>query len=555
MTGKLLLRLTAVIAPLLAVPAGAVTTSKNVDIIVTHGAAPSDCSNGPQISLDKSVYAPSETITVTTVCGSGNPNDWVGIAQNASEQLAGGGGVAYTANLGTTNTSATVTLKAPNAKFDRDEAFKVKWFLNNGYQVAAVSQPFTVPKTVNVPAPTASLPASLAADPFTPDHIITVCASNCNYASLGTAVDAATNWDNVQIKISSGDYVYPASPLSVNYPRHLWIKGIAADGHTYPHIYGLTQTSGAIISTGSGPNQNYTNPGATSLTLDNLELGPWNYWTIGPKDATTVTLRNVYVRDTIQGLISSNVVNMTLNIYNSVFLRNGGPNGPEHDVYVGDGGGGNTVNVVNSVFGQPVIGHAFKERAKFLNASCSMFLVNQDDVYLGSETVDMDSGQPNFVNVLSVNGAGAPMAFTNNSSWDNMRYAADYEAQITPLQPMITSSRFIADQPSSSHWFITLGAPLTNPVTWSGNMFVWPDSGSRKPELGGNNMSDPTGAIVSIHSGNTNDVKLDGTNQYFTSRSDAGLPSVIYPADWRDFVPSMPTACTDPIGLVRIPPS
>ena len=119
---------------------------------------------------------------------------------------------------------------------------------------------------------------------------------------------------------------------------------------------------------------------------------------------------------------------------------------------------------------------------------------------------------------------------------------------------MITGSIFVADQPNSVHWFVTLGSPLTTHATWTNNKFVWPDTASRQPGPGGNNQADPTGVLVSLHTGNTNDVTLDVTNNYLTSRADAGLPPTgTYPKGWRDFVPLMPVACKDPIGLVKIP--
>jgi hypothetical protein len=515
-----------------------------VDIVVTHGAA--SCANGPQIVTDKSTYAPGSPITVATTCGSGNPKDWVASVSVVSGHLAGGGYFGrYAKYLGSTTPNATVALIAPNAVLDRDLQYEITWYANDGWNVITKSPPFTVPKTINPPAPTATLPTALAADPFVPQHVITVCASGCNYASLGAATDAAydANWDNVQIKISSDEYVYPARPVSSRYPAHLWIKGI---GTTYPHLTGATSTSGSLIG-----NSVWRNTGTASLTIDNLEVGPWNYWVMKQTDGTTWTLRNVYVRDGSQGLITGNSTNFTLNIYNSVFARSGSGNGPEHDVYIGGGAGNNTVNVLNSVFEQPITGHAFKERAKFFNASCSMFLVNEDDVYLGSETIDMDSGQPNLTDILSVNGAGSSAAWTNNSSWDNLRYAVDYEEFIQPLLPSFNSSVFVADQPNSAHWFITVGEPLASHVTWNHNMFVWPDSSSR---AAGAANTDATGALDQMHSGNVNDVTLDGTNSYFTSRAAAGLPAVgAYPKGWRDFLPLMPKACTDPIGFVAIP--
>ena len=82
-------------------------------------------------------------------------------------------------------------------------------------------------------------------------------------------------------------------------------------------------------------------------------------------------------------MITGNTQRITLNLYNDVFARHGSGNGPEHDIYVGEGDySSSVVNVKNSVFEQSFIGHAFKERAANLNATCSIFTVNQDMVYL-----------------------------------------------------------------------------------------------------------------------------------------------------------------------------
>jgi hypothetical protein len=186
-----------------------------------------------------------------------------------------------------------------------------------------------------------------------------------------------------------------------------------------------------------------------------------------------------------------------------------------------------------------------------------MFLVNEDDFYLGSETIDIDSGQPTFTNILSVNAGGSTQQYTSSQSWGNGKIAVDYEAQLVPIMPVINGSIFIADQPNSAHWFFSLGERL-GPVTWGHNTFVWPDAASRFPGAGGgpNDIADPTGVLITEHRGNTNDVTLDGTNKYFNGRAAAGLPPVgTYPKGWRDYLPLMPAACTDPIGLVKIPAS
>ncbi|HEY1982463.1 MAG TPA: hypothetical protein VGH13_20495 [Xanthobacteraceae bacterium] len=534
-----------VVAALLFAGAAAAKTSTTLDvpIVVTHGTG-LPCT-GKQVITDASTYAVGAPITVTTCGGAGNPLDWVTISGEAYG-LGGGYLGKYAKYLGVNTSGATVTLLYPQANFDRDLVSHIDWFSNDTYSWIASSAPFIIQKSINPAAPLATLPVSEAADPFVPDHVITVCSTGCTYTSLGDATQSAyeAGWDNVQIKISSGEYQYPALTLGGSYPPNLWIKGI---GTTMPHIWGTTTTSGSIIGSTNG----YA---SGSLTVDNLDLGPWNGWIMNTKDGRTVTLRNDYIRDGAQGYITGNTVDFTANFYNVVFARNGGGNGPEHNVYIGEGNNGNVVNVKNSVFEQPITGHAFKERAKFFNASCSMFIVNEDDVFMGSETIDMDSGQPNLTNNLSVNSGGSGATNSNQNSWDSMRFAVDYETGQSLKQPIVKNNIFLADQADSRHWFFTFGERITSPpAVFSDNKWVWHDAGTRAAGVDG---SDATGALYVLHSGVITDIQLDGTNSFFNDRASAGFPAIgSFPKGWRDYLPLMPAACKDPIGLVAVPPS
>jgi hypothetical protein len=485
-------------------------TTENVDIVVTHGTS---CAGGPTISTDN--YAPTagSTVHVTVACGPGNPKDYVQFALAADFQAYG----PYIYLNGATGGTFAFTI--PNVSQDRPAQYKAFFACcDSTRKILAVDQPVVVPPTVNPPAPTQGLPASEAANPFVPAHTITVCRSGCNYTALGDATDAAfsAGWDNVLIKISAGDYQYPARNLSGRYPPHLWIKGISSDGVTFPHIYGVTNTSGSIF----GTTQYYT-PGQASLTLDNLELGPWTYRILAAQDATQWTLRNVYVHDGTQGLISGNVAHLTFNFYNSVFARLGTGDGPEHDVYIGEGDHTSIVTVNNSVFEQSHIGHSFKERAQTLKVNCSIFAVNQDQVYLGSETIDLsEGGNATITNSLSAAGGANPQ-WSSSNAWDSMRYG--YEAGAPPNlpfasnRPVINNTVFLADDPAHYDMF-TMGLPVTPtpPITWSNNKFVWLSA----PGAGG-----PVWFSTDRY-GHAGDIVLDGTNQSFNSRAAAGFPAV-----------------------------
>ncbi len=529
---------------------------------LTINGGTSGCGSGPQLVTNKSTYAPGETVSITGTCGSSNPSDYV-LMRQASGEVIGDGGSPFMLYLPATP-SFTVTLPAPTIKADRDVQFNVKWYLNNTFNLAAQSPLFTVTKAIDPPAPVATLPVALAADPFVPDHVITVCLTGgCDFADPWTAMDSAhdLNWENVEIKISAGEYQVP--PLSAHlipqHPLHLWLKGLSPDGgKTRAHLFGTTQGGGNLLAV----DFEFVSAGPPTLTIDNLELGPWNYWMIGPRDYRTWTMRNIYAHDSVQNLITSNSVDQTINFYNVVFVRSGGGDGPEHIVYMGEGGGHATTNVVNSVFAQAIVGHSFKERSQVINFTCSMFLQNIDNTYYGSETVDMDSGSPHFDKILSVNGDGSKKSWTDDTSWDSLRYGGDWESILSPDAPTVNNSTFVAQQLNSGHWFFTLGIPLSSHQTWSNNKFVWFDSASRQPGSGGTcQQSDTTGALYTScrpapYAPNTNDVTLDGSNTYFTSRASAGLADVgAPPHDWRDFLPWMPSGCTDPVGLVHVPAS
>ena len=215
------------------------------------------------------------------------------------------------------------------------------------------------------------------------------------------------------------------------------------------------------------------------------------------------------------------------------------------------------VTVKNSIFEQSFIGHAFKDRAKTMSANCSIFLVNQDTIYTGAETLDMsDGGAVSLTNILSGGGAGAGPAWGNNSAWDNMRYGAEGAITGYVNTPMITGSLFLGDDPGVARDFFTnyLGVRLDHaPITWSGNTFVYaaPIAQANWNNVGGVVYVDTTRPPGMA---STSDIVVDGTNHVYTSRAAAGLPPVgAYPKGWRDFVTMMPSACTDPIGLVKIP--
>ena len=512
-----------------------VAAPHSLSIVVTHDSGNS-CANGPTISVDNPAPAAGSMINVTVACGPGNQKDFVQLAIDYNRQAFG----PYFYLNGAT--SGTFSFTIPQVAQDRPAYYVAGFYANDTFQQLTVA-PLVVPPTISPPPPTQTLPPALAADPFVPAHTYTVCASGCDYTNLGDATNAAALVDYVLIKVSSGEYPFPQNWLSSNYPPHLWIRGV---GPRMPHFWGRIDSSGTILGTHQA-----TCPSKATFTMDNLELGPWTYWLVSSSDCITFTMRNSYIHNSPQGMITGNSQHLTLNIYNSVFARHGSGNGPAHDIYVGEGDHTNVVTVKNSVFEQPLVGYAFKERAQTLNANCSMFIVNQDRVYLGSETIDFsEGGQATLTNILSAVG-GANVPWSANNTWDSMRYG--YEAGTPPNltfannTPLITGSVFLDDDPTTDHDMFTMGLPVTPtpPVTWSGNRFVWLSAQAAK-----------MGPVwySNTRYGHPGDIVLDSSNKTFLSRAAAALPEVgTYPKGWRNFLPMMPAACTDPIGNVKIP--
>jgi hypothetical protein len=498
--------------------------------------SPSPTCRSPTVTVDNPTPTAGSVVNVTVCGGPGNAKDFVQLAINYNRQAFG---PFFYLNGAT---GGTFSFTIPQIAQDRPASYVALFNANDSNYQELGEAVITVPATISPPAPTSTLPKALAADPFVPAHTVTVCASGCNYTNLGDATDATSTLDNVLIKVSSGEYPFPANRLSANYSPHLWIKGV---GPTMPHFYGKTSTSGEIIDTHLGAC-------GSSITLDNLEFGPWNYWALVSSDCITFTMRNSYIHDTPEGMITGNRSHMTLNLYNDVFARHGTGNGPEHDIYIGEGDNTNVVTVKNSVFEQSHVGHAFKERAKTVTANCSMFLVNYDTLYLGSETIDpSDGGSVTLTNILSASG-GANQSWSANSAWDQMRYGAEGDIAGYTNAPIVTGSTFLTDETSGTHDMIGLYTRITSPpVTWSNNKFIFPAAATT---YGNGNQN----AIVSCPADrncNSSDITIDGTNTLFTSRAAAGLPPVSYPKGWRDFLPMMPAACTDPIGNVAMPAS
>src|SRR6266566_4921214 len=167
MIGKSLFCLSLLVGSFLGLCANAVTTSKNIDIIVTHSGSDPGCNiSGPHVSSDN--YAPNagDTVHITACGGPGNLRDYVVIRTysppHGLDQLFYLNGA----------TSGTFALTIPDVKSDRPIRYQAVFECCDSFSAIAIDPNLmTVPATVVSP-PTQNLPSALAADPFVPSHTV-----------------------------------------------------------------------------------------------------------------------------------------------------------------------------------------------------------------------------------------------------------------------------------------------------------------------------------------------------------------------------------------------
>ena len=587
MIGEFPFFLAAAAATFLGLSAGAVgaavTTTKNVDIVVTsggQGGSPCPCNAGgaPNICLSNPSPAAGSTVNATLVCGPANGDQigWYQTNMGANSNL-------FTSHIGGAST-ITLPLQVPNVVSDRPEYWTAYLTNTNGSFVAS-GQAITVPATI-AQVLGAALPASVGADPFVPAHTVSVCPVGCDYAHVGDAMNVVQSqsqaWDNVKITIDAADYpytqgsgnsIYVNAWAAPNTPAHLWFKGIigrsGTDGTVFPRFFDVSAASnptGASLLGAAGP---------VSVWVDNIEFGPFDYWTASP-NARQTTLRNVYIHDGRQGVINSDGPHHDLYVYNSHFARNGGGNGPEHNLYFGTGDSTDVLVVKNSIFEEVVVGHDIKTRASQTTLNCDKLLINQDWTFEGSELVDCSEGRIcNIHNSLLVNGgAGAPhgaSSWSDDQSFDHIRYGADREfTALTNNSIDLQGSTLISDG-GGYHYFLNLFQRMTPTPPYSAgnvtpNTFVFSSAAQQNPGSYSANFQDPSYANSTIvagessHAGLATDINLGTigtTNFVYSDRSSAGYPALgTYPKGYTDSAfPAMPAACTDWVGRVRVPAS
>ena len=322
--------------------------------------------------------------------------------------------------------AGTFPLTVPNIASDRPTQWEIG--LDNNVSYVATSPILTTPATFT-PTLANALPASVAADPFTPAHTITVCPSGCNFAHPQDAIDSTINsgFDNVLITIQVAEYHFDrdnitgSSQNSLNIsgynnamPPHLWIKGIIGNSGTHGTVSPVISGYNYI---GTGPTMSLVGP--TEVTVDNM--GFWGNARLTTIGIFKATFRNIYIHDCHMGLEGVDHITTNIYVYNSHFARCGGGNGPEHNIYIGEGNDVGVFVLKNSISEQAELGHDVKSRAMSTTLTCNKLLMNQDAVYTGSQLLNCPEGR-----ICNVNGTlfahGGP---GSQRSLEVIRYGED----------------------------------------------------------------------------------------------------------------------------------
>jgi hypothetical protein len=525
----------------------------------------------PNACPDNTNPSPGQTIHVTVVGTSLTPTAAL-LTLNYNSMNNGGYGAVPISGDG------VYAFTIPRAGSDRPQPVLTQ-LDDSGLGFVANGTAFTIAPSYVQPLGNA-LPASVAADPFVPAHTLTVCPSGCGYTSPADAISFAqsNSWDNVLVTVQVADYDHEILPGAFISPdttlvAHLWVKGIigssGTDGTVFPHLYGIDHTGGGLLQC-TGPGQ---------LTVDNIEFGPWfGGWLARGLNCGLTTLRNVYIRDALQGIITGDNYNCGLNIYNSQLARAGG-GGQEHVLYFGAGNLTSPLTIKNSIIQQATgQGHDVKTRSYLTTIDNTMILLNIDPIYNGSEVIDQSTGYVlHLSHSLLVNGDMGNDTWSNSNSFDILRYASDNNP-ITPLPNAfedVQNNVFVSDG-GTFRQFILLWQPMmpSPPYPAAGNTFVFRNAAQYNNGTSGGTvfqMQNGGGSAVvtstTSHNAATNafDINLGTlgtTNFVFQDRASAGYPPVTgsgaYPQTLGNTSPAYAISTgvgLDWRGMVKVPPN
>ena len=555
------------------------------------------------MQLDNYTPAPGGTVHVT-VRNSPNASggDYVFIQRNYNDlgyTNGAPGSPPYSVSVGAAGVhNAVLSIPVPNPPTDWYQFLTMKHVPNNGVgsQANLITSDLIVQPSIPFVMPTAS---NTLAPPFTPNTAtmgtITVCPSGCMYSLPSQAIIGLSNYeaglpgattgygpqDYELITVQAGAYedclefgnldpsIAPTNNRVWNLPHHLWIKGV---GGGFAHISAMDNIAYVCHSKGIFVLWNKNGTPNDNLIVDNMEFSDWV--DTAPSAAFyngtgDLTLRNVYIHDGAMGVITANYGQFNFTIQNSRFARGGGPQGPTHNMYIGQEV---SLEIDHTISQQALNGHEVKCRAYTCMVTCNEFSGSQDPYYVDSEETDFAIGVgPQNTNV----GISLLAHLLNNTlvkgpygaAQNNVGWAVDVESFYTgsPNAIDFENNLFIYDG-AGQHWFTYIG-PTTNsppgpqlinpaPQTWSNNWFVGssgsPDPYGVYPYYSYFDESPRGGAGYP----SPGQITESGDVAYVT-RAAAGLPaaqttSPPWPSSWYT-IPPPKSGCTGTIGNMAVP--
>ena len=506
--------------------AAAASTSKNIDIAVTHGS-----STAPSVTASNYTPHAGDTITVTYNPGNraNSANDVIQMFRTGAEYSCNGDGdVSETTDMPSgykfpPNGPSAITLKIPNVASVEPEKYVIGYMLGGAWQCPpiATSAVITVPPTLppynypstGIPSDVTAYPSSVVGTsnwPNPPNRVLTVCPAGpptCQYSTFSAAVyDAGfTNpVDYTQIKVDCGTYYYNNQSgdwRSDGTLQHLWVYGHCSTG-VLPHFiqdpHKHPGNGGSLFSFIDQSYQIY------ELIVDNLEVSNWQHAGAaapaiaiascnGDKQQWVTLFRNVYLHDTGQGIFKNvGQCSWSFTMLNSHIARTGGVTGPAHGIYLSNqvlpnNPAPGNFTAKHSVFEQTYYGHLAKSHATSNIFDCDVFIKDYSEGYGGAKAIETEQGGyvEQITNSLFIHG---PYWCDNYQSNEfGLGYAAEWTGGYVALPNMYMSmnnSIYINDDDgtqAANHG--RAGVPIGQygpfdsshvPTAWHNNTFIGP---------------------------------------------------------------------------------
>lgn len=418
----------------------------------------------------------------------------------------------------------TATMRIPMAPSDVPMIYRVEYWgdaiANSAHAcqggsnagILSFSPSFITPATLspyNYPAAPSYITYPPPGWPASPNEIVTVCQSGCQFNNIDDASWYLnwqdTNKDWIKIDVTSGTYNsigrFGAFGQQNNAcgsggcPKHVWLYG---HGTTRP-IITCSATSTLSCAGVLGPLgwhtvidnvdvQRSVRAGANSAAFGGIGCVSNN-----TSDPDTMLVRNSYVHDGGQGTLGGGECAYTATYQNVHYARFGGPVGPAHDLYMNDLCPGHFEGrcsfpaiiadghliIDHSVFELVDTGHAIKSHANRVDINCSQLTTGVSEDFSGSQALDLDGGGGQVTITNSMIAGGAYYYNSQaNSSWF-MEFGGDKSAWDgdQPSQFIVASNSYIFND--RGQFMLGGNAPMqpSQPYTWSNNVFVgrWDD--------------------------------------------------------------------------------